>query len=306
MDERTPDTSRARDGWRRLILLIGLCALLGLMQFPVLNELAYQWRDPDAGHGVLAPFLALLLVWRYRERITASFGPASAWGLAVIFVSLVPRIAGIMLAMPFLDRFAVILGIWGVIMTVYGVRAAIAASLPVAFLLTAIPLPGRVQTILAQPLQEFATRATEYLLIASGIQLQRFGNVIAVQDYQIAVAEACNGLRMLLAYAMIGLFFALFIRRPWWDRVLMILAIVPVALAANIIRIYATALIVIFGSEEAAATFFHDIAGYVMMPVAVLMLMLLLWISGRVYVVDRLGTKIAGLDSLSTVALEKN
>ncbi|MCK4872273.1 MAG: exosortase/archaeosortase family protein [Phycisphaerales bacterium] len=308
MNTRTHTTAaRAPDLWLRVSLLIGLLLLLGISQFRVLGELAYVWlNDPDAGHGLLVPWLALYLVWQARGKLRAGVGSPSSLGLAVLVVALAARAAGIWWWFPYFDRLSIVLALWGLILTMFGMRTALATLMPIAFLLTAIPLPGRFQTTLAGPLQEFATRATEYLLVATGVPLTRAGNVIVVQDYQIAVAEACNGLRMLLAYAMICIFFAMVIRRAWWERVLMLLVILPVALAANVIRIYATALIVIFVDEDAAGVFFHDIAGYIMMPLSVFMLLVWLWLIRRAYCVDKLGTEIAQLGSVSTVALEKH
>ncbi len=305
MKPHTPSTAPAgADPRLRVGLLIGLLLLIVLSQVNVIWEMVREWSaNPDAGHGFFVAPLALFLAWQRRQHLRESIQPASWAGLLPILAALALRYAGTWYGMPYLDRLGVIVLLWSAIWTVFGWQTAKAALTPVLFLVLALPLPGRFQTMLAGPLQDFATRATEYLLVASGIQLTRAGNVLIVQDYHIAVAEACNGLRMLLAYAMICIFFALAFSRDWWERLLMVLAIVPVALAANVLRIYATALMVLFVSEEAAATFFHDIAGYVLMPVAVLMLLVWRWIIRRSYAVDTVATQAAKLDAVSTVAL---
>jgi exosortase len=305
MEQHTQTTANAGGDLRlRAGLFIGLLLLLLLSQLNVLWEMLNEWSaNPDAGHGFLVVPLALYLVWKRRAAVRATLRPACWLGLSPFFLALALRLAGTWYAMPYLDRLSVIVSLWAAIWTLFGWPAAKRMLTPILFLILALPLPGRFQTILAGPLQEFAARATEYLLVASGVELVRAGNVIVVDDYQIAVAEACNGLRMLLAYAMICIFFALAITRIWWERLLMILAILPVALAANVIRIFATALIVIFVNEEAAGTFFHDIAGYILMPVAVLMLLVWLWVIRKAYPVDRIATEAAKLDAVSTVAL---
>jgi exosortase len=305
MNKHTPSAVPAGADLRlRLALFIGLLLLVGLSQMYVIWEMVREWSaNPDAGHGFFVLPLALYLAWQRRDDLRQSVRPASWLGVTPIFAALGLRFAGTWYGMPYLDRLAVIVLIWSAVWTLFGWPAAKRSLTPILFLILALPLPGRFQTLLAGPLQEFATRATEYLLVASGIQLTRAGNVLIVQDYQIAVAEACNGLRMLLAYAMICIFFALAFSRAWWERLLMVLAIVPVALAANVLRIYATALMVLFVSEEAAGMFFHDVAGYVLMPLAVVMLLVWQWVIRKTYAVDEVATQAAQLDAVSTVAL---
>lgn len=288
----------------RLTVFIGLVAIVLISYHRILLELWGVWlNDPDAGHGVLVPWLALYLAWQRRKQLTLNLARPSWVGLLVLLFALVPHAVGTWWGMPYLDRLSVIISIWGAAIVAFGFRAALRVTVPIAFLIFALPLPGRFQTMLAGPLQSLAARATDYLLIASGVPATRAGNIIVVHDYQIAVAEACNGLRMLLAYVMICTFFAMAIRNIWWERLLMVIAAIPVALAANVIRIYATALMVIFVNEEAAGDFFHDIAGYVMMPVAVIMLLVWLWIIRKVYPEDLEGAEIAKLDVVSTVAM---
>ena len=102
----------------------------------------------------------------------------------------------------------------------------------------------------------------------------------------IAVAEACSGLRMLTAFVIVAAFIAYMVRRPRWEKGILLASSVPVAVICNMLRIFLTAMTMLYGSVELAAEFFHDFAGVVMMPIAVSLLFCELWLMDRLVVPD--------------------
>jgi exosortase/archaeosortase family protein len=96
------------------------------------------------------------------------------------------------------------------------------------------------------------------------------GFTITMDDVRIGVVEACNGLGMLVmffAYATAAVFL---IRRPLIDKIVIMLSAVPIALGANIARITLTGLMHATLSKETAEHFYHDLAGWLMMPMALM------------------------------------
>jgi exosortase len=100
----------------------------------------------------------------------------------------------------------------------------------------------------------------------------------------LAVAEACSGLRMLMAFVIVAAFIAYMVKRPRWQKAVLLASSIPVAVVCNMIRIFATAMLMLYVSVETAQKFFHDFAGFVMMPVAVLLLFGEIWLMDRVVV----------------------
>jgi exosortase len=117
-----------------------------------------------------------------------------------------------------------------------------------------------------------------------GYLVAREGNVLRLSDQNtIAVAEACSGLRMLTAFVIVGAALAFVIRRPAWQKVIVVLSTVPVAILANTLRLMVTALVYEHVGSDVGERLFHDFAGLTMIPCAFVILLvelrLLRWLS---------------------------
>jgi exosortase len=148
-----------------------------------------------------------------------------------------------------------------------------------------VPLPGRIHNMVSGPLQSQATAGAVYILEVLGITVTREGHVLVLNhSVPVAVAEACSGLRMLTAFVMVGSVMAYVFARPFWQKCVLVLSTVPVAIACNLIRLVVTAMLFLYTSSETAERFFHDFAGWTMMPIAIGLLLLELWVMGKLVV----------------------
>ena len=111
----------------------------------------------------------------------------------------------------------------------------------VVFLFFMLPLPPSINQWLAGPLQKLATDGSVMMLQILGMPVLAEGNVILIGDNQLEVARACNGLSMLLSFVVMITAAAILLDRSIIERVVLLLSVVPIALASNIIRITATA-----------------------------------------------------------------
>src|SRR5262249_29529229 len=110
------------------------------------------------------------------------------------------------------------------------------------------------------------------------------GNVIVLENIHLGVIEACNGLTMLLTFFALATGLALLLQRQLSDRIVVIIGAVPVGLAANVARITATAVLHVKVGSDLANAVFHDWAGWLMMPLALGLLWIELWILSRLFV----------------------
>ena len=118
-----------------------------------------------------------------------------------------------------------------------------------------------------------------------GISVGQNGHVLMLNNrVPVAVAEACSGLRMLTAFIFVSAVFAYLIPRPRWQKVIVLLSCIPIAIVANLLRLVATALLFLWTNDHIANRFFHDFAGWTMMPIAVTLLMGELWVMSRLVV----------------------
>jgi exosortase len=103
------------------------------------------------------------------------------------------------------------------------------------------------------------------------------GNIILIDDLRIGVVEACSGLGMLMTFFALSTAVALMARRPLWERLMLIVSAVPIGVCINVVRITATGILHRTVGSNVANAVFHDLAGWLMMPLA----LLLLWLEMR-------------------------
>jgi exosortase len=108
--------------------------------------------------------------------------------------------------------------------------------------------------------------------------------VMLDKNTPMAVAEACSGLRMLTAFIIVAAFIAFMVKRSRLQKATIVLSSIPIAVMCNIVRIFLTALLMLLISSEVGEKFFHDFAGLVMMPVAVMLIFAELWLMDKLVV----------------------
>jgi exosortase len=147
-----------------------------------------------------------------------------------------------------------------------------------------IPLPWRVENALGPPLQVVATTISTYLLQTLGFMAFAVGNVIQLNEARIGVVEACSGLSMLITFVALSTAAALVVRRPLLDKIVLVVSSIPVALLANVIRITMTGILHDTVGGHAADTFYHDLAGWLMIPLALALYWIEVWVLSRILI----------------------
>jgi exosortase len=177
--------------------------------------------------------------------------------------------------LPYLCGIALLLGGWRTVGWVWP---------SIAFLAFMIPLPFRIENALGSPLQLIATTVSTYALQTLGFMAFAEGNVIQLNEARIGVVEACSGLSMLITFVALSTAAALVVKRPMLDKIVLVASSVPVALLANIIRISATGILHDKVGGHAADTFYHDAAGWVMIPLALILYWLEIWVLSHILI----------------------
>jgi exosortase len=165
-----------------------------------------------------------------------------------------------------------------------GKKALLWAWPAIAFLAFMIPLPFKLQVALANPLQRVATLVSTYGLQTLGFPALSEGNVILINETRIGVVEACSGLSMLVIFFALSTAFCFFVDRPLWQKLVLVLSAIPIALIANITRITVTGIMHETVGHKAADMVFHDLAGWLKMPFALVLLWLELKALGRLII----------------------
>jgi len=175
-----------------------------------------------------------------------------------------------------LDGWTIPITMAGLVWLLYGWPCLKWSMSAIAFLWFMVPIPFRVESWLSVPLQGVATKFSTVALIFLGQPAISEGNTILLNEQTLFVEEACSGLRIFVGIFALAFAFILFSRWRWWQKGLVLLSVLPVAVIANVFRIVATGLLHQWFSSEAAHKFSHDIAGFVMIPLAAALFWLLL------------------------------
>lgn len=229
-------------------------------------------RDDEQSHVFLVPVVFAWLLWVRRERLR-DHAPRAQWaGPLLVALGAVSSYLGdrhLVEAAWHLGAIAVVVGCF---LSVAGGSFLLRFLPAFAALLFLVPVPGVVRQAIALPLQSASAAVTQSALDAFGVPVERSGNALHVNGRDVAIAEACNGLRMVFALVMVTYAFAYGVSLRDGVRVL-VLALSPVvALAFNVVRLVPT--VWAYGYlDESTATTLHDVTGWLMPPCAFLTLL---------------------------------
>jgi exosortase len=287
---------------------LGIVALVWTM-WPSFLVMASNWEnDPQYSHGFLVPLFSIWLLYARRNQLTSNRFSPSWWGLLALGAGFLMLLAGGIFYFEWVRFVAIIPIVFGIVLLAGGTPAVRWAWPAVLFLFFMLPLPYSANVMLREPLRHIGTTASTYIMQTVGLPAFPEGNVIVVDEHRIGIEEVCSGLRMLTVFFALSAAVAILIQRPVWERLVIVASAVPIAIFANVIRITVTGILyvtlsgkTVFGMSgtDLAHRVFHDWAGWLMMPLALLFLWCELWILSRLFVVEEDRPMSTGLASPS-------
>jgi len=253
-----------------------LVLLVGWLYASILFHLGKQWvSDDNFSHGFFVPAFSLFVLWQDRALIASRARQSSFWGLPIIVLALLVLVVGVLGAELFLSRVSLLLLIAGLVIFFCGWNFFRGVLFPWAVLILMIPIPVIVFTEITFPLQILASKVAAFLLPLAGVPVLREGNVIYLPAMALEVAEACSGIRSLLSLVTLAIIYGYLVEKRIWVRIALAAASVPIAVAANSLRIVGTGLLVQYWDPDKAEGFFHTFSGWLVFVVSLVMLFLL-------------------------------
>lgn len=249
------------------LALLLLCVVL--LYAGVAAKLVYDWYDlPDFSHGFIVPLFSAFLVWE-RRRTLAAIPMQPSWaGIPLVLLGLLLLLTGRFGADLFLSRLSFLVLLCGGVWTIAGRHMLRTLLFPIGVLLLAIPLPAVLFNQVTFPLQMLASRVASAMLPLAGVPVLREGNVINLPAMQLEVAEACSGIRSMMSLFTVAVFFGYLFEKGTARRILLALSSLPIAVAANSLRIFGTGLCVQYWDPDKAMGFFHEFSGWLMFLVS--------------------------------------
>ncbi|MCP4256034.1 MAG: exosortase/archaeosortase family protein [Planctomycetes bacterium] len=288
--QRTSVTDRARHN--RLGFILSLLVLLVTTSWAywrTIKGLFYSWQSSnDYSAGQLVPLLTIFLIWRKRKKLSQFQLKPSWWGgIAILILGEVTLIYGWLFLTPSVRRYALVITMSGLVLMIAGRQVYRHVSWILLLLIFMVPLPRFIHNMISGPLQMMATTGAVFLVQVFGTRISQEGNIVTLnENTSLGIVEACSGLRMLMAFIIVTAFIACMVKRSRLKKAILILSSIPIAVICNIFRIFITAMLILYVSEELGEKFFHDFAGLVMMPIAVSLIFSELWLMDRLVVLE--------------------
>ncbi|GAC1516457.1 MAG: exosortase [Terriglobales bacterium] len=268
--DRRAELSQYSSSWWRIASL-GL--LLAWLYSSILLHLARQWfSDPNFSHGVFVPCFSLFVLWQNRAQLAKLPASPSISGLALLLAGLVTLIVGVLGAELFLSRVSLLLVLSGMVVFFMGWRYFEAILFPLAFLMLMVPIPAILFNQITFPLPVLASKGDSVMLPLAGVPVLREGNIINLPAMPLEVAQACSGIRSLLSLTTLAIIYGYLMETRLWIRIVLALASVPIAVAANSLRIVGTGLLVQYWNPDKAEGFFHTFSGWLIFVLSLAML----------------------------------
>lgn len=255
----------------RFILLLTLWAAAF---YPILPGLFKTWiSNSNNSHGILVPFIALYFIWRRKDQLSKTSMFSSYWGGVLLFLSMAIYLISYLGGVAVLARLMIVFSLIGLVIFTLGREIFMLLLFPILFLFFMIPIPDSIVGIVAFPLQLLATKFAYYIINALQIPVHREGNMLYFAQTQLEVAEACSGIRSILALTMLGTIFAYLSNSKMILRLILVASAIPIAFACNIARVSITGILAHFYGSEVARGFLHEFSGLVVFGLGLLVFM---------------------------------
>ena len=287
------DLSWASLGVHTYIRAILLAAAIYYVFRAEVYSIVFKWvTDSSWSHGFLIPFFSLyFLNQRKKEILTAV--PETSWlGFVFLLCCLLFYLLVIFFyKFGYLRVLVIIPTIGSIVLFMGGWKLVKHTWLPIVYIVFAIPLPSRIYNDLTIPMQNLAAAVAAQLLnLVSGLEAQARGTIIDViykgvrLEPGLDVAEACSGIRLLMAFLALGVAMAYLHYRPIWQRLILLASTVPIAILCNVVRVVITGFIYILWDPMYAQGIYHDMLGLLMLPLAFGLYGLLAWFMSNLLV----------------------
>jgi len=235
----------------------------------------------DYSHGFIIPLISLAAFWVVRKPYAEAPAKINLLGLFFLLCCLAVHIIAARVQLPRLSLLAFVGSLWSVALYLQGWARAKFLLFPIGYLLFALPL-NIFGDQLASKLQLLMARGATILLNGLGLEVTRAGTQIFPplgSGYEgFNVAAPCSGLRSLMALTALTTAYAWFALKRPIPRILLCLSSIPIAVIGNMIRVTTVALMADGVDPKFAGAEFHDLSGFIVFFVAVL---LMVWLGRK-------------------------
>jgi exosortase len=283
MSDLTPVISESAEGdatrqgarWAGIALqVVVIAALLWFVYERPIHYIVAKWlTDENWSHGFLVPVFSLYFLGVHRREIFSAPRRTNLLGLVVLLASLGIYALFFLKRIGYPQHLSIVTTLLGLVLFLGGWQVLKKVWLPICYLVFAIPIPGSIYFYLTLPLRKISSKVAGTVLgMLPDVYTQVQGVVIEYQHgsrvSSLNVDEACSGMRLLVAFCALGVAVAYLADRPLWQRVVLVAFCIPIAIFCNMVRIFVTGVLSVYGYESWARGTAHGLLGLLMLLVA--------------------------------------
>ncbi len=265
MNKKKNDITGINTIWKIIPFILLFFGLYYQIIFHMVND---WYNDSNYSHGFLIPFISGYIILKNKEGLSNIKIKSDSYGFLVLSVGLAFYVLGITGAELFTMRFSMIPVLLGIVYCLCGREMTKNLLVPVGFLVCMIPIPSILFNIVAFPLKLLAANVATTVIQFLNIPIVREGNIIHLSDITLEVADACSGIRSLMSMIALGVAYTYLFQNNMIKRLILVLFIVPITIAANVVRVTGTGILSHYVGSAAAQGFFHEFAGIFVFLVA--------------------------------------
>ncbi len=298
-ETRDPDIPvHQKADWRELGIhnYIKIFMIGGLFCYLFSNQIrivSHTWRtDGNWSHGFLIPFFSLYFINKAKSGLLNLKPKPNYLGLFFLLCGIAFYPLNVVhFQYGYLNSIGMIATLGAIVLFLGGWQLVKYTWLPIFFLVFAMPLPQRYYVSLTMPMRKLATViATALLNLMNNLDATASGVIINViykgqrVEPALNVAEACSGMRLLMAFLALGVAMAYLHYRPIWQRIVLLASTIPIAIFCNVVRVTFTGFIYVLINPKYAQGIYHDILGIMMLLLAFGLYGLIAWFMSNLFV----------------------
>jgi exosortase len=252
-----------------------LLILLAVVFCPLYPRLFATWiEDSNNSHCLLVPLISAFFIWRLIPELKKMQKSTDLRGLVVLVISISIYLLSYAGDVAVVARCMIIVSLSGLVLYNFGPNVTKCLIFPLLFLFFMVPVPVSFIGLVSLPLQRLATDVAAVLIKLTSIPVYQEGNMLYFVQTQLEVAEACSGIHSLMAMLMLGTIFIYMNSMTYKAKIALMIATIPIALFANIVRVTGTGILAHFYGARVARGFLHEFSGMVVFVFGMILLMI--------------------------------
>ena len=250
-----------------------VAVLLALIYLPTFIWMKARFDEVESyySHGYLVPLVFAYLLWIKRDELRKCAVKPAGLALLIFVPALLIHLLAYTFDINFLSGFTLIVALFGLALYLYGTEITKKAAFPITFLIFMVPLPQVMIINISFKMKMMAAQIATSIVNLMGIHAIRDGSIVYLKpDTSLTIGSPCSGLSSLIALMALGALYAYLVKMSRTRKIILFLLSIPVALAANILRIVMLLLVgFAYDAKVATGPFVHGFLAFLLYVFAI-------------------------------------